>query len=306
MAFGKIKETTDEVVFERYYGVAPVKVLAINPDKAKLEALGMPVKEEPKYLTVDEQGAKHCRVTFIIQTIAEKCNGIEAMTRLNFNLTNKYVKGANSGKYMIMDIYGRTAWATKEEIQAQQVPMYANGPANIDKNYKPLYEGQEQLTNFIRTFLGIPSVTKFENNVPVGLIDNPEDAVGVLDKVADYFKGDLSELTTVFAELAPNNWIKTLWGVKTDENGRQWQDVYNRWFVSGASSKYNKLSKELQNDLAVGRYASVFFGPTMNGIVVLNPLTKFEVVASKIDPANVAMPEARAPQMPDTTDDMPF
>ena len=39
MAFGKVAQSTEAVEIKRYVGVAPVKVLAVNPNKATLEQM---------------------------------------------------------------------------------------------------------------------------------------------------------------------------------------------------------------------------------------------------------------------------
>lgn len=306
MAFGKINETHDGVAFKRYYGIAPVKVLAVNPSTDELNKLGFNTTTPVEYNTKTDDGIDQVRIDFIVETIADKCNGISTKFRVPFTLRKKAVKGSQSGKYQIMDIYGRTAWATKEDIDAKRIPQYTNGPANISANYSVLCEGEESLTTFIRTYLGIPNVTKFINGAPAGMIDNPADAEGKLDCVKDYFSGNFSELKEII-KLAPNNWIKILVGVRTTEDNKQYQTVFTRGFVSGGSNNYNRLSKILQENLSLGRYGDTYFGPIIDNTVLLSELKEYEVNASVVTPNNKPIPDT----MPfdneaNADDEMPF
>ena len=90
MAFSKGTESKEGNVVKRYTGVAPVFVLAANPNKAELEKLyNTQLENDPEYLSEVEVGEdKHkvqsVRLDFIIKTDAEKCGGIEFTTKVYF------------------------------------------------------------------------------------------------------------------------------------------------------------------------------------------------------------------------------
>lgn len=305
MAFGKINETHEATgSFKRYFGVAPVRIIAVNPTLAQLTQLGFKLNDEPIYKSKTDEGVDQFRVEFIVETVAEKCNNINAIFRIPFTLRKQAVVGSNTGKYKVMDIYGQTAWATKEEVNNKSIPMYGTGPANITKDYHVLCDGEENLTNFIRTYLGIPNVTKFVNGRPAGMIDNPADAQGVLDHIKDYFNGDISEINDII-KLAPNNWIKCLVGIKTTTENKQYQNVFTHFFVSGGSDNYNRLSKILQENLSFGRYATTYFGPTVGDSIMLQPLTEYTVDPTEIQPTNAPIPSIGAQPINESTD-LPF
>lgn len=307
MAFGKINETRESnVTFKRYVGVAPVKVVAINPSLKELQDLGMNFTESPVYVSKTDDGVDQIRIDFWVKTLADKCDGIDTMFKIPFTLKKKTVVGSNSGKYKIMDIYGQTAWGTKEEIMNKQIPQYANGPADIDGNYHAICEGEEELTMFVRAYLGIPSVKKFANGVPVGRIDNPGDAEGTLDHIKEYFTGNIAELKDIFFNLAPNNWVKCLTGVKTTDDNKQYQTVFTKAFVSGSSKSYKSLSRALQENLAIGRYSNVYFGPIMGDTVMLNPIAEYEQAATTITPNVKNMPDVGAMPTFGENNDLPF
>ena len=78
MAFASGKESTEGSAVKRYVGVAPVFVLAVNPNKAELEKLyNTQIENEPDYLGEVEVGedkhkVQNVRLDFIVKTDAEK------------------------------------------------------------------------------------------------------------------------------------------------------------------------------------------------------------------------------------------
>jgi hypothetical protein len=78
------------------------------------------------------------------------------------------------------------------------------------------------------------------------LVDNPEDCVARLDNIAKYFTGDFSELREV-VNLQPNNKVKILFGVKTNDDGKQYQAVYPKVLHANAKdTSVAKLDAEIQ------------------------------------------------------------
>lgn len=266
MAFGKTSESTEGVPFKKYVGVGSVKVLAVNPNKAELEKLlGHSVEKEPEYLSEvgEEDKVPQARIDFYVAPDPNKYLGadnkpLETIIKVSLFVTKKYQVGATSGKAKVLDIYGRSAWATKEEVTAKAIPQYSNGPANISNNYHVAYIGEEELLSFLKTFLNVPSVDKWENGKIVGMIDNPTDAEAGLDHINDYFKGDFTELKELIA-LQPNNKIKILFGVKTTDDNKQYQVAYTRKFLNNRVSDYSKLDADVKAAQNSGAYANVEF-----------------------------------------------
>lgn len=260
MAFSKGKETTD-VVIKRYIGVAPVKVLAVNPTKAEMEKIyGTDIENDPIYVgkvDINGQSYNNVRLDFIVATDEEK-TGVNMTTKVAIFIREQYRYNRDMSKVQVIDKYGRTAWATKEQAQNHEVPVYANGlPANIDKDYRPCYVGEEDLTNFIKAYLNIPNVMKYVNGNWV-LVDNPQDCEARLDNIKDYFRGDFRELKDIMA-LQPNNKVKVLFGVRTNDEGRQYQAVYTNMFLKNGVTDYSKLDADLQERKAAGAYPTTEF-----------------------------------------------
>lgn len=263
MAFSKGKESTEGKTVKRYTGVAPVFVLAVNPNKAELGKLyGTQLEREPEYIGEvmagkDKHKVQNVRLDFIIKTDAKRCGGIEFTTKVAFFIRNEYKYNRDNTKVQVIDKYGRTAWVTIEQAKAHEIPVYKNGPANIDKDYRPAYHGEEELTNFIKAYLGIPNVMEYVNNTWV-MVDKPEDSEARLESVAEYFKGNFKELRDLIA-LQPNNKVKVLFGVRTTDDNKQYQAVYNQMFLKNNVTDYSKLDADLQERKAAGAYSTTEF-----------------------------------------------
>ena len=264
MAISKGNASKEAQEFKRYIGVCPVFVKAVNPNKAEHEKLfNTTLEEAPVYVQDKEDNNgnsyKNVRISLVLQPDVEKIGFEMPLVTMPLFITNQKQFGANSGKYQVVDKYGRFAWATEEEISAKEIPTYSNGKkANISNDYRIAYVGEEDLTNFIRVFLCIPSITKWDNNEKC-MVPNtdikPEECECRLDveSIEKFFKGDFSEIKEILG-FQPNNKIKVCLGVRTDMNSNKlFQSVYTKKFMSNASTNYDSLDKALQADIA---YAS--------------------------------------------------
>ena len=199
-------------------------------------------------------------------------------------IRKEYRFNKDKTKVQVIDKYGRTAWVTKEQAKNHEIPVYGNGkPANIDKDYRPAYVGEEDITNFLKLFLGIPNVEKWAKNEEtgrrevVGLVDNPQDCECRLENIEDYFKGKFNEIKDAI-NLMPNNKIKVLFGVRTTDEGKQYQDVYTRKFLSNSVSAYDKLAEDVQNNKDNGAYPNTEF--------VIADLQEYTVQATNFNNTN--------------------
>lgn len=285
MAFGKAQVSKEATEIKRYTGVGSVFVVGVNPNKAELEKLyDRELDKDPEYLT-EKDGVTSARIDFIIKTDpTAKCNnGIELLTKFSMFIRNEYRFNKDKTKVQVIDKYGRTAWVTKEQAKAHEIPVYKNGPANIDKDYRPAYVGEEDITNFLKLFLGISNVEKWVKNEAtgrrevVGLVDNPEDCECRLENIEDYFKGKFNEIKGAI-NLMPNNKIKVLFGVRTTDEGKQYQDVYTRKFLSNTVSVYDKLAEDVQTNKDNGAYPNTEF--------VINDLQEYTVQATNFNNTN--------------------
>lgn len=251
MAFAKGKESIDNAAPKRYTGIAPVYVVAVNPTKAQIETIvGYTPNEEPVYVgetEVDGRKVANARISFYLKPDAEKVNMEVAPINMSLFIRNEYRYNGDKTKVQVIDKYGRTAWVTIEQAKAHEIPMYSNGPARIDAGYRPAYVGEEDLVAFLKTYLGIPNVDVYNSNTGTwSTHENPEDCEAGLEKIADYFKGNFSELKDIIA-LQPNNKVKALFGVRTTDDGKQYQAVYPKVLRANATdTSIAKLDAEIQ------------------------------------------------------------
>ena len=260
MAISRGNASKEAQEFKRYIGVCPVFVKAVNPNKTEHEKLFNTTLEEAPIYVQDKEDAegnsyKNVRISVVMQPDVEKIGFEMPLITMPLFVTNQKQFGAKSGKYQVVDKYGRFAWATEAEISAKEIPTNSNGKkADISNDYRIAYVGEEDLTNFIRVFLCIPSITKWDNNEKC-MVPNtdvkPEECECRLDieTFEKFFKGDFSEIKDILG-FQPTNKVKVCLGVRTDANGKLFQSVYTKKFISNAATNYSSLDKALQADIA--------------------------------------------------------
>lgn len=293
MAFACGKESTETSPIKRYIGVAPVTVLAVNPNKKELESLyNTTLENEPNYIGESESNGtkvRNVRIDFIVKSVAEKCNGIDFTSKVSFFVNDEKRFNKDRTKVQVIDKYGRTAWVTVEQAKNHEIPIYSNGnPANIDKDYRPVYVGEEDLTNFIKAYLGIPNVMRYVDSKWI-MVDKPEECEARLEAIDYYFKGDYLELRGAIA-LQPNNKVKVLFGVKTTDNNRQVQVVYPQMTLKYGVTDYSKLEKDVEERKANGAY----------------PTTEFMVKGKIVDLQEYTVEATDFNKVDNAVDDLPF
>lgn len=110
MAWGAKDTSVPSVEFPKYVGIAPIKILAVNPtEKERCAIFGTePTGKEPEYVTeVDYNGKKirRARICFVIKTVKEIC-GIDLTTTVNFFVSNK--------KFMSKTVRNLWSWITMD------------------------------------------------------------------------------------------------------------------------------------------------------------------------------------------------
>lgn len=265
MAVAAGRESTEGSAVKRYIGVAPVFVLTVNPSKEELEKIyGVEIEKDPEYLGEMEVGDdKHkvpnLRFDFIVKTDAAKC-GIEFTTKVALFLRNEVRYNKDKTKCQVIDKYGRTTWVTPEQLKGHVIPLDKNGnPLQIDADYRPAYEGEENLTNFIKAYLNIPNPMSYVNGK---WVENPkvkaEECECRLEHISDYFKGDISEIKSI-TTFQPNNKVKILFGVRNTDDNKQYQAAYVDMFLKNNVTDYSKLDAHMQDRKSHGAYPHTEF-----------------------------------------------
>lgn len=262
LTIGKTQESTEGQSFKRYVGIGSSFVIAINPTKKELEDIyGREVANDPEYV-VDTDNGKEARITFIVKTDPKVCDGIESINRIMFTLRNAPAYNRDQTKVQVIDKFGNSTWASVEDAKAGKKLLSANGQElMIDASYRMACVGEADLVEFLKVYLGVGNAFNYVNGSWVEK-DNTNDYVFGLEHVKDYFKGDFSEIKEAIA-LQPNNKIKLLYGVRTTDDGKQYQAIAARhgfFLPNYASSKaFTRVEKELNRLKDAGSYANYDF-----------------------------------------------
>jgi hypothetical protein len=224
----------------RKIGLAEMKVIAINPDEEEYkEVLKMELKEGSKateYLGESQDGNKTLRVDFWMEEVKSKDK-----FKVTFFLENKMRWNKDNTKQQYINNLGSCSWAEDENELQDWFKK---------REYRPAYIGEEDLYNFLRTWLGNLDYKDAETTLQI------EWAKLMKGNVKDLKAQIDGEYATSFLALLT---IKT---VEKEGETKEYQSVYNRAFLPAYLLKqfrlidYNnsdvqrslksKLSKELK------------------------------------------------------------
>ena len=268
--------------FKRFIGVGSFKVLGVNPTKEELSAfLGREVQNDPVYLTdkTDDDGKayKSLRLSFMIEADPLYEDGKENKTNaalaepykttVNFFIESRYNYNKDKTKIQVRDKYARTAWVTVEQAKNHQIPVYSNGPARIDKNYQPLLRGEEALLQFIVNYLNVTPIESYNSNTAQWVTNaHPEDCEATLDEIQSYFKGNIKELKEI-CKMMPNNRVKILIGIRTDNEGKQYENAYTETTLRNGTRSYTFLKDRIDGRKSQGGLQNVVFSDDPAGII---------------------------------------
>jgi len=226
--------------FARYIGVAALHVIAVNPDMATLNKYGFNVDKEPEYVkTMGDAQYGNTRLLCAIDDLPDK-----PLVSLYFRAFTEVQNNASNTKAKVIDKYGNTAWATREEIKAKEIPVYANGKkAIIDQNYRPCHRGEEELIKFIKTYLRVtPYQYKDRKTGQFVLSKNPGECAFEHWKMLA--AGDGKELQEAL-DLNPDGLIRVILGVRTTDDNKTYQTFIPAEFLSYGSTPVQKDGKRI-------------------------------------------------------------
>lgn len=260
LAIGKTQESTEG--FKKYIGVGSSFVVAVNPTKKEFEdIIGHEVANDPEYVVNTDNG-KEARIRFMVKTDPKTCNGIEIINPVMFTLRNAPAYNKDQSRVQVIDKYGNTTWANPEDAKAGKKLFSTTGKElKIDSSYRIACVGEADLIGFLKAYLCVGDAFNYVNDSWVKK-ENADDFLFSLEHVKDYFSGDFSEVKDAIA-LQPNNKVKLLYGVRTTNEGKQYQTIATRsgmvLYNSAGSKALGKLEKDLVNAKNNGSYASTDF-----------------------------------------------
>lgn len=216
---GKKREQSQVSDFKKSVGLFEATVVAINPDIEEYkEKLGMELKEDSKaveYLGTSQDGNKTLRVDVWLEDVKNN-NKFKA----TFFLENKEKENKDKTKKQYINNIGSCSWAD----DANNLPTWFAA-----RDYRVAFVGEEELYNFMRTWLGELDYRDAETTLQLDW--------------AKMMKGNVKDLKTqVNGEWCSNIVaLATIKTVQKEDEIKEYQGVFNKAFLPSYSLKLFRL-----------------------------------------------------------------
>lgn len=239
------KEASNEAVIlniKKYIGVASVNVVAINPNNDKLRKYGWEIAadaKEPEYVikVTDAKGKESTstRVRFLVQI---QDFDDKPVIPLDFWIRPEVQINQEGTKCKIIDQFGRTAWATKDEVKAGVVPTYSTGQkAFISTPYTMCHIGEEELVTFLIKYLNVTPLQVFDKALG-HYVDSKNPGKLTIDNWKALCNGDVKEIASYLAT-QPDNRVKVVLGIRTKDDNKTYQTFIDTKYIgNGARPDY--------------------------------------------------------------------
>lgn len=216
---GKKKEQVQQPEFSKKVGLFEANVIAINPSAEEYkDLLNIELKEDSKvveYLGKSQDGNTTLRVDVWLEDVKSK-----EKFKVSFFLEDKERENRDGTKKQYINSVGSCTWADDPNNLADWF---------TSRDYRVAFTGEEDLYNFLRTWLGNLDYRDAETTLQ---IDWKRLMKGNVKDIREQVGG---ELATTFVAMAT---VKTV--VKDDE-AREYQSVYNKAFLPAYSLKNFRL-----------------------------------------------------------------
>lgn len=211
---------SNEVVLksiDQLTGLANLRVVAINPNKAELEKLlGLEegkIEKEPQYIGLDlnNDGILKNKIAFHLEgkVLATQKDftkkEVLLKTRVEFIVADRE-RVSTTGKKQLINLYGAASWNTQDQVESNDKMKWFNKPP-----FHNALEGEEILLVFLRNWLNLGG----------------DDACNLAD-VHKVMAGDVTELRG-YMKAYPTNEVTVYLDV-TEKNDKYYQNVYNKAF----------------------------------------------------------------------------
>jgi hypothetical protein len=205
--------------FTKKVGLFEAEVIAVNPNAEEYkDILGMELKEDSKvteYLGTSQNGNKTIRIDFWLE---------EVKSKEKFKVT-----------FFLEDLVKVNKDATKTQyINAVGMCSWADDPNNLyewftNREYRPAFVGEEDLYNFLRTWLGNLDLRDAESTLQ---IEWKKLMNGNVRDIKQLIGGEF--VTNVVA-------LATIKSVIKDDETKEYQSIYNKAFLPAYTLKNFRL-----------------------------------------------------------------
>jgi hypothetical protein len=217
-----------------YTGIAPFKVMCVNPTKDQLAALGVNINKEPSpYLLENGQ----VRIDFWLTSVFD---AKPFYTKLSFFVEKKQRTNKDNTKNEWINSFGQNCWSAINEP-----PQYEWFKK---QGMRQAYVGESRLMDFIRAW------------VNAGEADEV-----CFDTWNDIFLGNMAELASTIKTFK-DNVVRAMLYVREAEDGKCYQDVYgykfSRWNITGDASWKAHFTKDENKPRGIWSYKVQEYKPT--------------------------------------------
>jgi len=215
----KRQQSSGESTFSKKVGLFEANVIAINPTIEEFkDKLGIELKEDSKaadYLGTSQDGNKTLRVDIWLEEVKSK-DKFKAV----FFLENKERENKDGSKKQYINSVGSCSWADDEN----NLPKWFT-----ERDVRVAYMGEEDLYNFLRTWLGNLDYRDAETTLQ---LDWSKLMKGNVKDLRDQINGEWC--TNVVA-------LATVKTVEKDGDIKEYQGVYNKGFLPAYTLKQFRL-----------------------------------------------------------------
>ena len=218
---GKIKEQKE---FTKQCGIFEGEVVAINPSPEQFkDVLGITLNDDSKaaeYLGESKDGNQYVRINVWFRNV--KTQEIFP-TSASFFLENRQKDNKDEDKWQYINSVGTTTWLSKEEDVAKLPEWFTT------REYRIAYVGEEELYNFLRTWLG---KLDYRDAETVLQLDWKKLMKGNVKDISDQIGGEYA------CNIGP---LATIVTREKDGETKEYQGIYNRAFLPAYAIKHFRL-----------------------------------------------------------------
>ena len=218
MISGNKREVKD---FQKFCGIFEGEVICINPSVEEFkEILNMELKEDSKaadYLGESKDGNTYLRLNFWLKNVK---NGEIFQAPVSFFLEDKQRENKDETKFQYINAIGSTTWVDDEN----NLPDWFKG-----RDYRIANVGEEELYNFLRTWLG---KLDYRDAETVLSIDWKKLMKGNVKDIKDQIGGEFCVNVGVLAEIVTR---------EKDGEIREYQSINNKAFLPAYAIKNFRL-----------------------------------------------------------------
>jgi hypothetical protein len=213
---GTKRENSGESNFTKRVGLFEANVIAINPTIEEFkDVIGMELKEDSKaaeYLGDTKDGNTYLRVDVWLEEVKSK-----EKFKTTFFLEDKERENKDGTKKQYINSVGMCSWAADENDLADWFKK--------DRDYRVAYTGEEDLYNFLRTWLG---GLDYRNVATTLQLEWKKLMRGNVKDLRDQINGEWCNTVVSMATVITK---------ERDGEPKEYQGIYNKAFIGGYAMK---------------------------------------------------------------------